>query len=160
MAVRTVAIRRLAVVVLTCLLLGTLTSSCSNATASDDDLAKPIDAFMKAASSEDVDAVWQSASDEFRNSETKDRLAQKIRQQPQLFKGYVSVEVDPKTLMYLLQPDGQTVANVKGIVKYSDGSQGTFSGQLVKQNGGWRVVGLNIYVDQSRTEKYSNKGDN
>lgn len=112
-----------------------------------DEFAQPLDGFLKAASAGDIDAVRQWMSDDLNKAQTKEQTAIDLSWQPYRFKAYESVTVQEKTFA------DQSHAQVKGIVKYSDGREGSLVATMVKQSDGWKIWAIRVNVAEGPNEE-------
>lgn len=129
-------------------------ASCGDLAASNDELSPPLDSFLKATSSGDIDTAWQWVSDHAKQAKTKDSLAKFVSDQPYLFKDYKSFVIKNTNITSM---SGQpTVADIAGTISYTDGDTGTFTARLEKQNEGWRVLAINITVSPERIKRLVN----
>lgn len=144
--------RRVTLLVLSSLLLIALLGGCADLAASDADLAKPLDAGMKAASLGDIEGVWQWSSVDMKGHVSKAELASQINDQPYFFKNYESLSIQSRNIsVYSGEPPR---AEVSGTIKYTDNDEGTFTARLQKDGAEWKVSGIDPKVSPARIKKY------
>lgn len=122
--------------------------------AANAELAKPLDLFMKACTNKNVNAAWQLTSVEFRQAQSKDKLAQVISQEYYLFERCQSLTIKQKTIS--TGTEG-TVARAQAEASYSDGTKGTVNVIFNQEGNEWKVSSVNILVDPSKIQKFYQK---
>lgn len=114
-------------------------------------VAVVIDEFMVAMTNKDTGKAYALFSPRAQTQTTQDSLEKMLTGNNYiLFKDYKNVEIvnmrlgadvntNPNT------PQG-TVATVQGNISYTDGTTGNFNAVLEKDNGEWRLFGINVTV--------------
>lgn len=105
-----------------------------------------VDQFMQAGKNNDPTAGMRFFAQAARDQGvTENDIATFFAQNPQLFEGYQSVELDlSKGFNFNANAANGTRAEINGKVAYSQGPEGTFYAELIKEDGTWKLMFINV----------------
>jgi hypothetical protein len=122
------------------------------------EIEKKITEFLVNVSTSDLDAAYELTSEGFRKSTSKEDFATMLTQFEAQYSGF---QEQQQTGFYVRADAGQpTFYDYTGTVTYTDGDSGEVTATLLKENGEWKILGIEVSIGVDRLRKFNSTNSN
>jgi hypothetical protein len=117
------------------------------------EIEKTVTEFLVNVSTSNLEAAYKLTSEDFKKSTPREDFATMLTQFEAQYSGF---QDQSQTGFYVRADAGKpTFYDYTGTVTYTDGDSGEVTATLLKENGEWKILGIEISIDANRLRKFN-----